>query len=111
MSLVVHEIEEWLDENYPLSGEEDEVPSCITLVERVLDTLDRINQEQRCSICLLPLLAAEGTQNERVLATRTTCGHVYDFDCLSTWWVQHEEAVRAAHETVSSLLLLLLPSI
>jgi len=98
-SLLAHAIDDWLDEHFPYNEEEGEVPSCLTLVESVLDTLDQINQTQRCSICLLPLLSSESL-GSTVLAARTPCGHVYDFECLSTWWVQHEQDMKASQSTV-----------
>lgn len=100
LAAVVQQIEDWQDQHYPL-GDEEEAPSCLTLVEGVLDALDSINQNQRCSICLLPLLDWEAGKEVMALATRTACGHIYCFGCLSTWWIQHEEASKKrASETI-----------
>jgi hypothetical protein len=67
--------------------------ACFLLIERARDTLDALNSQARCHICLDKLLHAPEPRPELIDllkgvggTLRTHCAHDYHRSCLAHWW-------------------------
>jgi hypothetical protein len=103
LKVLMRRIGECLDRVYGegVGGEgENEELCCLSVVECVLDELDRMNERVACAICLSPLfeeeMAAGGAAGCPCPPVRTPCSHPFHAPCLAEWWLRQEEALGKA---------------
>lgn len=76
---------------------------CFTLVEFVIDLLEKLNDEACCHICLSPLLEKSPTVHNlppaltQIKCLTTPCRHQYHSACLLFWW---RECVVSKHRAL-----------
>jgi Ring finger domain/RWD domain len=87
-----------LDELY---AEERLEGCCYQLIDCIIETLDSMNAQGECAICLMPLFSDNSNADA---AVRTACFHIFCNSCLANWWRRHEAAQQQSRtdDTVST---------